>query len=1098
FFHPRSPRKEYSHFECALYIPEQTAQVSLCIVSVGAGKLSVDDIEAVAEKTDGYKPSSLAYSLAAEPQAVLWHENPSTRVPAGISDKLLRTLNKKDKIEIFAAKGEYEPFQLVMTPLRDFQKVFLEFTDLKSRNGEVLTAQEHIYYNPVAYVDVRKATNNLNILGLIPDPLPPVGEVKLQKGRNQPFWITVRVPRSFKSGKYKGSIKLMTEKGLYASIPLELTVWDFEIPEKNPLKTLFLFNEYWAQRFDKRPLNEIKNDFYNNFKAHRIAGTSTFYRNHWPECEVKDKRLKINSFVAFDAFFEPIKKYDFNTRYHIPGIGRPRIGGFSCGRWADNSGWKGFPLLSPEFNKYFSEYCRLIGKHLQEKGLLDQAFAYVYDEPLLGNYSKVRKLGEIIKKAFPEIKNFITEQPEPGLIGPFDIWCCSFPGSFSSETIKPRKNKGEEIWGYNYPMSLELSLTAHRVYTWQAYLAELKGLLLWNVNNWRNPKISPWTDPTPRANPQDVTTAGGAVALYPHPDGIGRLVNSIRWENVREAMEDYAYLWLLEKTIDKAKKELSYNGYAARRRVAELVSPLLKNIYEYHDDAAILLKVRNNIANEILEVNKQPLLLLESNLPESTPLKVNSVTLNGKVESESRVSIGGRPVPVSDGYFRQDISLTPGNNRIEIAVERDGQKKVIYRNFIAGKDKNLELFRQKLSAMRRQGVNVSSYEKLLARSRKRYGKEESVMVANALEELNKKEFQSAIAQAKAFQTPNSSYKVLLAELEHQYKIGNMNKTASYLAQLEKLKTSSGTTMPPCKLEIIKYHSHLGYRLKNSVLDVLILESGGRITEFKVNGVPTLHVNTVNLDNDYPESVRCDWNKLKNKSWIDIGGYEDWGEWKWLLGHMDWNCKIEKLSPAKLSLSASVDIPETLTPGAKFKLKRLMTLEAGKPYLKISYVISNPAPKSDRYYQQDLYQYNFHWRAHTEFSIGKSPENDSFIIPAPKKLRCPEFSFAKPERLEKFYSLNKNYVGAYDKLEKTGIFYILPPSIKDVLLFYNSFPGGCYNLEVFKSRTKGLANCEPFNILPGESVTFDIYLIGIDADNIEAAKRKVEQFAGELK
>ncbi|MDD5599704.1 MAG: hypothetical protein PHV82_17295, partial [Victivallaceae bacterium] len=177
---------------------------------------------------------------------------------------------------------------------------------------------------------------------------------------------------------------------------------------------------------------------------------------------------------------------------------------------------------------------------------------------------------------------------------------------------------------------------------------------------------------------------------------------------------------------------------------------------------------------------------------------------------------------------------------------------------------------------------------------------------------------------------------------------------------------------------------------------------------------------------------------------------------------------------------------------------LMTLEADKPYLKIRYVISNPAPKSDRYYQQDPYQYNFSWRAHTEFSIGKSPENDTFVIPGSKKLRSASFSFTKPEMFDDFQCLDRNYSGAYDNKEKTGVFYILPPSIKNVLLFYNSFPGGSYNLEIFKSRIKGLANCEPFNILPDESVTFDIYLTGISADNIETAKRKVEQLVGELK
>ncbi|MDD5774128.1 MAG: DUF6067 family protein [bacterium] len=1100
FFHPRSPQKNYECFKCDFFSSQGAASFCVCIIAQGIGTTWIDEVRIIPGKiSNNINLPSSAYTLGASADYAIWYENPISKVPFEISNLFLEKLKKKEEIKISAAKGEYEPFQLVISPLKNLGKVKIQFTDLKNKENRVILKKECLSYNPVGYVNITKVTNNLNVLGLNEDLLLPINETEVKKGQNQPFWITIKVPCNINSGEYNGYINIITEKDILSPIPLKLFIWDFEIPPQNPLPTRFYFNERWARRFDKRPLQEIMNNFFENLKDHRVGGCRSYYEENWPKFEIVQDNLRIIDFTDFDSFFEPIKKYNLNTCYPIPGIGRPWVWGFNCGLWEDNEGWLGYKLLTPEFNRYFEQYCQQVGKHLQEKKLLEKSIAYVYDEPLLGDFEKIRELGNIVKKGYSRIITFVTKTPEPGLQGPFDIFCGLFPAAFVPEVARAAKKKGHKLWGYNYPMSLEIPLLAHRIYTWQAYLAELDGLMLWNVNNWRNPTVSPWKNPTLRNNDKDTTPAGEAIALYPHPSGNGPVVNTIRWENVREAMEDYAYLWLLEREINGVKEKLSFPEFSAKQRIREIIFPLIQDIDKYSENSALLFKIREQCAQNILEMKKSPLLLLGSNLPENTPIAVNIIMLFGKTEQGTKITINGQSIPVSsNGYFEKELSLKEGKNEVKIIAEKDGKGKILYRKFLVKNDNSINLFSSKINTLKGKGIDVHEYESLLNKLKNHYGAREKELLEKAIKRITIKELEILIASEKLSALSNKSYTFLLKNAEKQAAKGNTRKVKSYLAQLGKIKKMNETSKLPCSLEIINYHNHMAYKLKNSILEIVVLENGGRIIEFNVKGVPTLYKNLENLNKNYSEDIRSNWDKLKKKDWIDIGGYEDWGEWKWILSQLDWEYEIIKLEPEEIILTAMISIPETLTPGAKFKLARTMTLEAHQPYLKMEYKISNPAPERDRLYQQDPYQYNFHWRAHAEFSIGKTSDNDFFVIPSQQTLRHQKFSLNVPELFSQFIVLNDNYFGAYDPKEKIGIFNVIPREIKNLLLYYNSLnSAGHYNLELIKSPLKGLVKCKPFNILPGENLSFNIYLIGVSGHNQADAEDFISKLSNKL-
>jgi hypothetical protein len=87
-----------------------------------------------------------------------------------------------------------------------------------------------------------------------------------------------------------------------------------------------------------------------------------------------------------------------------------------------------------------------------------------------------------------------------------------------------------------------------RITPWLAWLERVQGLVYYSTTDW---SPDPWSDPWTNAG------NGDGLLFYPPKDTSiafdasnpqsNRLVPSIRWELLREGMEDYEYLWLLNQ-----------------------------------------------------------------------------------------------------------------------------------------------------------------------------------------------------------------------------------------------------------------------------------------------------------------------------------------------------------------------------------------------------------------------------------------------------------------------------------------------------------------------------------------------------------------------
>ncbi|MCX7992580.1 MAG: hypothetical protein N2651_02800 [Fimbriimonadales bacterium] len=131
-------------------------------------------------------------------------------------------------VRLSAARGEYEPAQIVLRPPQPLRLLEAELSDLRS--GENRIPAQHIELREVAYVYVEQPTDSIGTFDEYPDPLPPLQlPLDIPAGRNQPLWLTFYAPYGTPAGVYQGDLTLHTNRGAF-KIPIEFTVYDFDLP----------------------------------------------------------------------------------------------------------------------------------------------------------------------------------------------------------------------------------------------------------------------------------------------------------------------------------------------------------------------------------------------------------------------------------------------------------------------------------------------------------------------------------------------------------------------------------------------------------------------------------------------------------------------------------------------------------------------------------------------------------------------------------------------------------------------------------------------------------------------------------------------------
>ncbi len=599
--------------------------------------LLLSSSSALAQTSDYFNSTFGELLTGSTEQVGLWWASSGWKISR---DKPLPEI-KSRAITIRAARNEAEAAQLVVrpsVPLHDFTPVTTALTGL---DGATIPAK-NVEVLKVRYVNVTRPTDKSSVPGLWPDPLPLLKDsMELQANKNQPLWIRVKVPKKVPAGIYTGNIHLAALN--YSSkVKLRVKVYDFTLPDQMTCTSAFGFSTSnvfnYHKLTDMQQKRQVLDKYWACFSDHHISPYDPApldrLKVSWPKVteSIKPEDLKPTfDWTAWDkAMARGIDHYNFNSfRLSIPGLGG---GTFHSRRDPE---LLGFTEDTAHYKAAFNTYCKEMQEHLREKGWLDEAFIYWFDEPAPKDYDFVMNGFDKLKKAAPDINRMLTEQVEPKLIGGPNIWC-AVSSNHKNGPAEQRRKYGEKFWWYvcTGPKAPYCTLfidhpgTELRVWLWQSFKRKIDGILVWQTNYWTSPTAypdrenpqNPYEDPmgwrTGYSTPKGVKKPwgnGDGRFIYPpeaaadaHPDKpvLDGPVDSIRWEMLRDGIEDYEYMAILRNLIKTKEEKLSARQLKKYNALLEVPENITKDMTHFTKDPAPIETYRDRIARAIARLNR--------------------------------------------------------------------------------------------------------------------------------------------------------------------------------------------------------------------------------------------------------------------------------------------------------------------------------------------------------------------------------------------------------------------------------------------------------------------------------------------------------------
>ena len=554
--------------------------------------------------------TSSIFSLTAEGESLHYGVFNSTK-----KIRPTQSVGKRKKITIRAARNEYESFQIsIAGPVT--------VTDAIPGNleGPVTLPSRHIKIYREGLIKINKVSNYEGAKGWWPDPLIPKkdvfeGETRnafpliIPSGENRTIWVDVFIPPRTPAGKYSGEIIIYGPEHELACIAFTLKVWNFTLPSVSSLPTAFGFSGW-----------NVLNGHFENRDEHYddIVPLSVKYLD-----AALMHRLTLDGVFVEDWSIYGTLPIDFSE---FDQVWKPFIEGKKL-----PYGLKGAKMTSAQIPDYGSSdsekvaYWADFSSHFKSKGWFDILFDYTFDEPDdFDDFEEIKKRAGLVHQAMPDLPVLVTtdiqEASKYRVIDEIDLWVplINFIYGKPYEVCWSREyegnqrslyndlfSQGKELWWYQSCMSHGCSATPpedkcesdypsymidhpavmNRIMPWMTFFYDLHGELYFST-------IYAYEHGNPWGNQYYFGGNGDGTLFYPgKPDIVGGTthipVASVRLKMIREGMEDYEYMKILEK--------------AGLRQVAiTKIKKIITNAYTYSHNPSRLLKIRNQLANVII------------------------------------------------------------------------------------------------------------------------------------------------------------------------------------------------------------------------------------------------------------------------------------------------------------------------------------------------------------------------------------------------------------------------------------------------------------------------------------------------------------------
>ena len=525
-------------------------------------------------------------------------------------------------VTIAGAKNEHIPFQVVLTaPLPSDRQhptasgFFVEAGDLTS--GDNRLSRDHIKLYLEHLILCPAKSSPIGAPGFWPDALAPLTDPfgmaapYRETVRSRVVWVDIVTPPDLPRGDYAGAIRVTQNGQELDRLNLRLKVYNFALPAETHLITYMGVSGQGLAAFHHvAPDSPQAKQLLRNYHAFLYANRMEPWFNEPLHPQIKVSGQDVS--LTFDAAAYDLYMNQWKTKRVIlesaPGAlvrGSRRA------------------VISPETAQLVKSYLKQVHDYYRQNGWLGRlVFNSPIDEPNSApDFEETRQWATLVHEAAPGVPFLATKTPVPqhpewgtlrGYVNNFSIHGNDLNGLAIRQAMHEEQARGGEMSWYIscdqvYPQPnyfIDAPAMDPLMVPWITWRYGMQGILYWDIKHWNEVK-SPWTDPVTFHSgwfcSEGGVLNGEGSLLYPGSEtrrntgqsDVDGPVSSIRFELLREGIEDYEYLWLLKSLGDAAFAD-------------EAAESMVVDVGAFSRNAEDLFALREKMAHRIeqLSVNK--------------------------------------------------------------------------------------------------------------------------------------------------------------------------------------------------------------------------------------------------------------------------------------------------------------------------------------------------------------------------------------------------------------------------------------------------------------------------------------------------------------
>ncbi len=487
-------------------------------------------------------------------------------------------------VTMAGAKNEHVPFQVVIStpPPRTRNDpaasgFFVAATDLTAGNSRIPAAAVKLYVEHEILCS--SPSSPAGGTGFWPDALAPLtdpfsmaAEFR-QAVKNRAVWIDVVIPPEAAAGNYSGTVHVTKDRQPVTDLQVSLKVYDFALPAETHLITYMGLSENQLARFHHVPPESPKlKALLRNYHAFLYQNRMEPWFNEALQPRVETAGGTVTLHFDEDAYDLYMNRWK-TKRVILESAPRE--------------------LHADPADPRVKSYLRQVAEYYRNHGWLDRlVLNSPLDEPNSAQaFEQTRKWAAAVHESAPGVHFLATKTPVPehpewgtlrGAVNDFSIHGNDLNNIRIEPVLREERAKGGEMTWYiscdqYYPQPnyfIDAPAMDPVMVPWITWRYQLQGILYWDVKFWPQ-TIDPWLNPVTYLEgffcSEGRTLNGEGSLIYPGSEvhrytgqkDVNGPVSSVRFELLREGIEDYEYLWMLKSLGDEGFANEAVRGMVA-------------------------------------------------------------------------------------------------------------------------------------------------------------------------------------------------------------------------------------------------------------------------------------------------------------------------------------------------------------------------------------------------------------------------------------------------------------------------------------------------------------------------------------------------------